>query len=220
MYPAARGALGNNGRMPPRKRPVSSQSRRRAGELRIIGGTWRGRRLPVPDAPGLRPTPDRVRETLFNWLAPRLPGSRCLDLFAGTGVLGLEALSRGAASCVFVESSRAVLRQLESSLSILEAGGASCIHGQALDWLERATGRFDIIFLDPPFASDLLEQAVAAIEARSLLAPGGRVYLEAAAAQALPVPEGWALLREQRAGEVRFGLACVKAPENSRTIAR
>lgn len=219
MVPTPRAGLGNNGRMSPRKRPASKGSRRSAGELRIIGGTWRGRRLPVATAPGLRPTPDRVRETLFNWLAPRLPGSRCLDLFAGTGALGLEALSRGAASCVFVEASRAVLQQLEAALIRLEAAGASCIHGQALDWLERAAGPFDIIFLDPPFDGDLLGQAVARIEARALLAPGGRVYLEAAAAQALPLPAGWTLLREQRAGEVRFGLACVKAPENSRTIA-
>ena len=181
--------------------------------MRIIAGIWRGRRLSVATAPGLRPTADRVRETLFNWLAPRLPGSRCLDLFAGTGALGLEALSRGAASCVFVESSRAVLRQLEASLTRLEAHGATCVHAQALDWLGRAAGPFDIIFLDPPFDSDLLGQAASLIAQGARLAPGGRVYLETAATRQLPLPEGWTLLREQRAGDVRFGLAGVKGAE-------
>ncbi len=212
-HPAPRATLRNNARMPPRKRPASTAPRRSGGELRIIAGTWRGRRLPVDTAPGLRPTPDRVRETLFNWLAPRLPGTRCLDLFAGTGALGLEALSRGAASCVFVESSRAVLRQLEAALLRLEAQGATCVQAAALDWLDTADRPFDIIFLDPPFDSDLLGQAVSMIARRALLAPGGRVYLETAAAQPLPVPEGWMLLREQRAGDVRFGLACVKDTE-------
>ena len=181
--------------------------------MRLIAGSWRGRRLPVAMAPGLRPTPDRVRETLFNWLAPRLPGSRCLDLFAGTGALGLEALSRGAASCVFVESSRQVLLALEAALTRLDAHGASCVQSKALDWLERASGPFDIIFLDPPFDSDLLGQAATLIARRALLSPGGRVYLESAAAQPLPLPEDWTMLRQQRASDVRFGLACVKDAE-------
>jgi 16S rRNA (guanine966-N2)-methyltransferase len=193
--------------MSPRKPPAPDRARRPAGELRINAGAWRGRRLPVPDLPGLRPTPDRVRETLFNWLAPRLDGSRCLDLFAGSGALGLEALSRGAGSCVFVESSRPALRQLQASIALLQAEHGQCVQADALGWLAQATGTFDIIFLDPPFDGQLLAQAVALIEARGLLAPGGRVYLEGPARLPLPLPAGWELLRERRAGQVRFGLA-------------
>jgi 16S rRNA (guanine966-N2)-methyltransferase len=189
-----------------------------AGELRIVAGQWRGRRIPVPALPGLRPTPDRVRETLFNWLAPRLPGSRCLDLFAGTGALGLEALSRGAAGCVFVESSPAAARCLRETLATLQADGASCQVAEALAWLGQAEELFDLVFLDPPFDSDLLAPALAVIDARGLLAAGGRVYVEAPAGQAIALPAGWELLRERRAGQVRFGLAGVKDREISRTI--
>lgn len=188
------------------------------GSVRIVAGQWRGRRIAVPALPGLRPTPDRVRETLFNWLAPRLPGSRCLDLFAGSGALGIEALSRGAASCVFVESSPAAARGLRATLATLGAGEARCETGDALAWLARAEGPFDLVFLDPPFGSALLAAALARLAEGTLLAPDARVYLETAAADPVSLPEGWEWLRQRRAGEVCFGLAGVKATENSRTI--
>lgn len=184
---------------------------RGAGTLRIIGGRWRGRKLPVAAAPGLRPTPDRVRETLFNWLQPLVAGSRVLDPFAGSGALGLEALSRGAASAVFVERSPAVLRALEANLERLEAISAATLYGgDACAWLAAPSGeRFDLVFLDPPFGEeDLLERCCTLLAAGDWLTPEARVYLEAPARRGPPaLPAGWSLLRSKRAGEVGYHLA-------------
>lgn len=181
------------------------------GRIRIIAGQWRGRRLAVPAAPGLRPTPDRVRETLFNWLAPRVPGARCLDLFAGSGALGLEAASRGAGEVVLVERSRPVVAALEAAVAALGAGTVvRVVAGDALDWLAPGRGPFDLIFLDPPYAGGLLDPALAVIHRAGLLAPGGRLYLEDRRAD-VPLPPGWRILRQGRAGEVRFAL--VTGPE-------
>jgi 16S rRNA (guanine966-N2)-methyltransferase len=193
-------------RMTPRRR--SSLSRHGGGKLRIIAGRWRGRRVPVADVPGLRPTADRVRETLFNWLAPTLDGARCLDLFAGTGALGLEALSRGAACCVFVERSRPAAQALRAACRALEAtpAQAEVVEADAFDWLQRAAGEYDLVFLDPPFGAGLLERACTAVTAASLLVARGRLYLETDAGAELPVPSGWRLCREARAGQVRYGL--------------
>lgn len=180
--------------------------RRPPGEVRIIGGEWRGRRIAVPDAPGLRPTGDRIRETLFNWLAAVLPGARCLDLFAGTGALGLEALSRGAAEACFVEQQPALARALEENLRRLGTRGASVTCADAFRFLAGTARPYDLVFLDPPFGDfDLAE--LCTLLGRGWLAEGARVYLEMPAGRALPeLPPGWTVHREKRAGQVRFAL--------------
>ncbi len=168
----------------------------------------RGRLLPIPDQPGLRPTPDRVRETLFNWLAPVLPGARCLDLFAGSGALGLEAASRGAGAVVLVERSDPVVRQLRSNVLTLGVEHVQVVRADALDWLEGEPSPFHIVFLDPPFADGQLAPACERLARPGWLAPGARIYLETAARTGLPpLPPGWELLRERTAGQVRFALA-------------
>ena len=131
----------------------------RAGRLRIVAGNWRSRLLDIADVEGLRPTAERVRETLFNWLAPHLDGARCLDLFAGTGALGFEALSRGAGSCDFVERSPQAVRQLRANVDLLGACNATVVQDDALDFITRFSGMpYDVVFLDPPFAADLLAE--------------------------------------------------------------
>lgn len=185
------------------------------GSLRIIGGAWRGRRLAIADAPGLRPTPDRIRETLFNWLAPRLPGSRCLDAFAGTGALGLEALSRGASKVLFVESSGTVAAAINDALTQFEASGGAVMQGHVPGALAAASGPFDIVFLDPPFDAGLWQPALEALP--PLLAAGNRVYLEYPSAGTPPaLPEGWQLLRRKTAGEVGYCLASWAADGDTR----
>lgn len=186
---------------------AKARNRAPPGEVRIIGGEWRGRRVPVAVASGLRPTADRVRETLFNWLAPVLPGARCLDLFAGTGALGLEALSRGAVAACFVERSGEVARVLEASLERLRARGGSIVVTDARRFLEGPPQPFDIVFLDPPFGEFALGD-LCTLLARGWLAAGARVYLEMPSGEALPpLPPGWDLLREKVAGHVRYALA-------------
>lgn len=178
-----------------------------AGEVRIIGGTWRGRRLPVVAAQGLRPTADRIRETLFNWLAPVLPGMRCLDLFAGTGVLGLEALSRGALEAHFVERQPAVARAIEESLHRLDCHGASVVVADARRYLAGPTRPFDLVFLDPPFGEADLGELCKLLD-NGWLSDNARVYLELPREMALPdLPPRWTVLREKTAGQVRFALA-------------
>ncbi len=179
-----------------------------ANQLRVIGGQWRGRRLTFPDLPGLRPTPDRVRETLFNWLAPVLPGARCLDLFAGSGALGIEALSRGAAEVVFVERHPLAARTLRDHLDRLHAHNARVEQTDALTWLGQPGTPFEIALLDPPFGSGLLEPACAALEARGWLAAGAWIYLEAEVeAGAVKLPAAWTSWREKTAGAVTYRLA-------------
>jgi len=179
------------------------------GALRIIAGEWRGRRLPVADAAGLRPTPDRVRETLFNWLAPVLPGMRCLDLFAGTGALGLEALSRGARQACFVEVQPALALALEQLLARLGCGPgrASVACRDALHYLAGPPEPFDLVFLDPPFGAMDLGRLCTLLDG-GWLADGAFIYLEMAREASLPpLPAGWKLLREKEAGQVRYALA-------------
>ncbi|WP_338115038.1 16S rRNA (guanine(966)-N(2))-methyltransferase RsmD [Thiocapsa imhoffii] len=181
-----------------------------SARLRLVGGRWRGRRLSVPDAPGLRPTPDRVRETLFNWLAPLIPGARCLDVFAGSGALGFEALSRGAREVVMLERAGPVARHLMASAQALGTDEAQIIHTDALRWLEGGGKPFDIVFLDPPFGQDLWSTAIARLNAGGWLKPGSRVYLELPARGILPVlPPTWDLVRDKTAGEVRYSLSVV-----------
>lgn len=180
-------------------------TRMRDHRIRIIGGDWRGRRLTVTDSPGLRPTPDRVRETLFNWLMPVIAGARCLDAFAGTGIMGLEALSRGAASCVFLERDRRLARDIADTLARFGATGGEVRCADTLHFLQGTpAARFDIVFLDPPFAASLWEPALAALPPH--LAPGHLICLEYPAGEP-PLPRGWSVLREKRAGEVGYCLA-------------
>lgn len=176
-------------------------------EFRIIGGEWRRRRLGFPAIPGIRPSPDRVRETLYNWLQGVVPGAQCLDLFAGSGALGLEALSRGAAGCVFVDRERAVIESLRAHLDTLHAQGAELVQSDALAYLTGPGRRFDLVFLDPPFTSELLQRALEYLARVAWLAPDARVYIEYAAGQIPALPAGWGMLREARAGNVGFGLA-------------
>ena len=183
---------------------------RRGGHLnqiRIIGGQWRSRRLEFPDAPSLRPTPDRVRETLFNWLAPVLPGARCLDVFAGSGALGIEALSRGAAAVVFIEHDPVAMRALRDNLARLKAEGGRVEPAEALAWLRRPGTPFEIVFLDPPFDADLLDPVCAALETGGWLADCAWIYLETAAGRQPALPAGWTLHREKTAGMVAYRLA-------------
>ncbi len=191
------------------KKPGAANTKPRPGRLRIVAGKWRSRLLDIADVPGLRPTSERIRETLFNWLAPSIQGARCLDLFAGTGALGFEALSRGAATVVFVDSSRRAINAIENSVQTLHAAGASVHCGDAEAYLRTASREsFDIVFLDPPFADDRLEDVCRLIDELGLLAPGGRVYLEQDRAKpAIELPGRWSLLRDKTAGNVRYRLA-------------
>lgn len=170
--------------------------------MRIVGGAWRSRLVAFPDDPGLRPTPDRVRETLFNWLGQDLAGLACLDLFAGSGALGFEAASRGAARVVLVESDRAALAALAESRATLGAAQVEIVAGDAFDFLARSRERFDVVFLDPPFRQNAVPELLARLPAR--LAPGARVYAEGAA----PVEPGapWRELKRARAGQVSYQL--------------
>lgn len=179
-----------------------------AGRLRIVAGIWRSRLLDIADVPGLRPTSTRIRETLFNWLAPGLPGARCLDLCAGTGALGLEALSRGAASAVFVERSALATRMLRANIATLQATGAEVLQMDALDFSQaQASDPFDLVFLDPPFAADMLNDLCRLLSDRKLLASNARIYLELDRDKPEPeLPEGWQVLKNKTAGNVRYML--------------
>ena len=197
--------------------PIARQPRVAAGgEVRIIAGEWRSRRIAFPEAPGLRPTPDRVRETLFNWLGHDLAGFRCLDLYAGSGVLGFEALSRGAEKVVLVDSGTAVVRALEANamrLGVMGTDRLRIIRADALEFLRRASDasgrtadrtetRFDVVFLDPPFDDGVPTEVLALLPA--LLATGGCVYLESGRpAELLP---SWKVTKSGRAGQVHFQL--------------
>ncbi|WP_133512654.1 16S rRNA (guanine(966)-N(2))-methyltransferase RsmD [Candidatus Thiosymbion oneisti] len=181
------------------------------GQLRIIGGRYRGRRLSIPAQPGLRPTADRVRETLFNWLQPVILGSRCLDLFAGSGALGFEAASRGADEVLMIDCSEPVTQVLAASARSLGAAQVRVRRADALRWLAGSGGPFDLVFLDPPFHKDLLAPSCTLLSSRGWLAPGALVYLEVPANRAvLSLPPDWTLIRDKRAGQVRFALAAVE----------
>lgn len=177
-------------------------------QVRIIGGRWRSRRLPVNDAPGLRPTGDRVRETVFNWLQLHLPGARVLDLFAGTGALGLEALSRGAATAVLVERDHKLCERLRESCTTLGATDARVVESDALRWLRQpATHRFDIVFIDPPFDLGLWQAAMDGLCRDGWLAAGALVYLEYPRDDVPTLPARWRWHRQGMAGATGYGLA-------------
>ena len=180
------------------------------GRVRIIGGTWRSRYLEVPSVPGLRPTPGRVRETLFNWLQPQLPGARCLDLFAGTGALCLEALSRGAREVVMVENSPVALEALRANVAALCVHNARVIASDATEFLKQVAEPFDIIFVDPPFAANLVPSCLSLIAEHGWVRPGGMVYIEAPRTLSpVPLPAGWVQHRTRTAGQVGYHLALV-----------
>lgn len=178
-----------------------------AGQIRIIGGKWRGRKLPVPNSPGLRPTTDRVRETLFNWLAPMIQGVRCLDCFAGSGALGLEALSRYAGEAVLLEADRHVANQLSSNLTLLKAENGLVVNTNSLQWLAQPGQPFNLVFLDPPFRQGLLAETIHLLEKFNWLAADAWIYIEAEAeSTAADVPANWLLHREKIAGQVAYRL--------------
>lgn len=197
-------------RVPRNRRPVgkttASGSQRPPHRLRIVGGRWRGMKIEVPAIEAIRPSPDRVRETLFNWLQQHIVGARCLDLFAGSGALGLEALSRGASAVTFVDREPRVARHLAQTLQRLGAPGASVETEDAVRYLERAPQPFDVVFLDPPFASTLLPPVFAALT-RGWLAPGAHIYVECPADVPLPpLSAGWTVFRSKQAGQVGYHL--------------
>lgn len=192
---------------PAAKTGIAARSPRNS--VRIIGGAWRGRRVEFPDSAGLRPTPDRVRETLFNWLQGPIVGARCLDLFAGSGALGLEALSRGAREVIFVERTPHVARGLRDQLIRLgaEARGRVVEMGAAR-FLRTPTEPFDVVFLDPPFGENALADYLPPLAAGAWVKPGGWVYLESERTEAVPaMPVGWRMSKSKAAGAVAYHLA-------------
>ncbi|MBT8140525.1 MAG: 16S rRNA (guanine(966)-N(2))-methyltransferase RsmD [Gammaproteobacteria bacterium] len=193
---------------------VNKKSYSRAGQknsLRIIAGTLRGSRLAFASAEGLRPTGDRARETLFNWLAAELPGARCVDLFAGSGALSIEALSRGAASATAVELNGEATALLRQEARRLNAAGISVDRADVMAWLQSrpaaARAQFDIAFIDPPFGEQLHEEVCTALEASALLVDGAAIYIESRWLDPqLALPQSWSLHRERKLGEVRCAL--------------
>ena len=184
------------------------RTNRAQNQLRIIGGRWRGRKLPLAARPGLRPTPDRVSETLFNWLAPVIQGSRCLDLYAGSGALGLEAASRGAAGVVMVDRAGEVVGSLRDQRAILDAGEVEVIQADVVQWLRGSPAQaFDIVFLDPPFRQGLLSETMQLLEANGWLAADAFIYIEAEKDLQTDLPEGWVRYRSKQAGQVAYQLA-------------
>ena len=182
-------------------------SRTHQGQLRIIGGRWRSRVLPVIEQPGLRPTPDRVRETLFNWLQAELPGSRCLDLFTGSGALGFEAASRGAREVTLVEVEPAICRILLSNIKTLAADNIELVQQDALLWLNKPDRVYDVVFVDPPYASDVLFEICQKLEMNHWLSGRAFIYIELPSKQELPaLPVNWQIIRGKKAGQVGYYL--------------
>lgn len=185
-----------------------------SNQLRIIGGEWRGRKLCFPDVPNLRPTPDRVRETIFNWLAPMINGAHCLDLFAGSGALGFEALSRGAEHATFVDSHKKATQEIQNNLSLLNANNKANIFSMdGVKFLSHEkfktteVKKYDLVFLDPPYHLDLMQKVVPVLEENDWLADNAMLYLEIEKRQSLPtLPINWQQLKEKTAGEVNYFL--------------
>ncbi|WP_345866976.1 16S rRNA (guanine(966)-N(2))-methyltransferase RsmD [Shewanella algae] len=185
-----------------------AKNRPGSGQVRIIAGQWRSRKLPIQDLEGLRPTTDRVRETLFNWLAGELSGSSVLDCFGGSGALALEALSRYAAFARVYELQKTAAQQLQQNLQTLKCDNAEVINGDVLAGLARpADRRFDIVFIDPPFRKGLAEQTLTLLARHQWLNPGALIYLEVESElQQLPIPADWEALKEKQAGQVSYRL--------------
>ena len=177
-------------------------------QLRIIAGSWRGRKLPVADLPGLRPTSDRIRETVFNWLNMYVPGAHVLDCFSGSGALSLEALSRGAESAVLLEKAAPAAHILKQNLKTLKADHGKVVNTNSLEWLNRPADKaLDIIFLDPPFRTELLEQTCMLLENNGYLHDNSLIYIEVEKELSpLPVPAHWQPLKSKTGGQVHFSL--------------
>jgi 16S rRNA (guanine966-N2)-methyltransferase len=184
-----------------------SAARAGGNQLRIIAGKWRTRVLQFPDVDGLRPTGNRIRETLFNWLAPHLVGAHCLDAFAGSGALGFEALSRGASSALLLEKDPQAYRFLCANKDSLAAGDATIVNASFFDWLKSSPASlFNVVFLDPPFADNLHLQALQGLRSYNLLAPGALVYLESPASVDLALPPIWRVVKSKASGDVCYQL--------------
>ena len=186
-------------------------TRKAPNQVRIIGGLWRSRIVEFPDSTGLRPTPDRVRETLFNWLGQHLDGKACLDLFAGSGALAFEALSRGAAEVIMIEQSSTVARRLKENAELLGADNATVVNADALQFLRDTARPFDVIFLDPPFQQGFLEPVLALLS--PWVTPEGKVYLESELSFA--PSSAWKILKQSRAGQVKFQLMTLASVEET-----
>ena len=178
---------------------------RQPGRVRIIGGTWRGTKLNVPDIEQLRPTPDRIRETLFNWLQNVISGAICLDLFAGSGALGFEAASRGAARVVMIEQNRQLAERLQRQADALHTDIVEIVQADALQWLENARPGFDLVFLDPPFGAGLLARVLPLLARKLLLRRGGLIYVESETGLVID-PCGFEIKKQKRAGQVQYML--------------
>ncbi len=182
------------------------------GSCRIIAGKWRGRKINFDDAEGLRPTTDRIRETVFNWLQPYLSQSICLDCFAGSGVLAFEALSRGAGKAVFIEQNIKTVKCLKDNVRKLDAENVTVLHQDALKWLQSASTdislkqKFDLVFLDPPFRSDLLEKSSDLLNHSGCLAEDAIIYVEHAVDADVVLPDNWLCLKQKNSGQVSYKL--------------
>lgn len=182
-------------------------SKTQRGQLRIIGGSWRGRKLNLQQCETLRPTPDRVRETLFNWLQPDIVNSRCLDLFAGSGALGFEAASRGADAVYMIEKDRAAIAMLNENKQVLQARQIEIRQSDACDYLNRSDEVFDLVFIDPPFESNLIAQCCELLERGHRLSNHAKIYIECGRQNPLEVlPENWHCLKNKQAGQVKYQL--------------
>jgi len=186
----------------------SRGSKGQSGQIRIIGGQWRSRKLPVHDVDGLRPTTDRVKETVFNWLAPYINGAQCLDLFAGSGGLSFEALSRFADSALLLEKDRSAARQLSENLTMLGCDNGQVKNTDSLTFLASpASQQFSLVFIDPPFRKDLLEQSCQLLEQQGWLSDDAVIYLEMESELSqVKLPDNWQCLKEKNAGQVNFSL--------------
>ncbi len=194
-----------------KKKPAKNRSANApSNHLRIIGGQWRGRKLTFPSTEGLRPTGDRIRETLFNWLQFELPEARCLDLFAGSGALALESLSRRAEFCLMIEKDGQACAQLNSHLVALECRQAQVLNTDSLDWLAQCKPedelQFNVVFCDPPFALRLWQRCFELLESKNLIKEGGWIYVEAPKNESLDFPSQWQIHRKKSTGQVDFYL--------------
>lgn len=188
---------------------TSTTKKSHRGQLRIIGGRWRGQKLNFADIDGLRPTGDRIRETLFNWLSPMMADAHCLDLFAGSGALGFEALSRGAAKTILVEKDREAAMLLQQSQQRLKTDDAEIINADAIQWLTNSSRQqpFDVVFLDPPFAANLIQPCCDLLHTQNILASHAAIYMETDIKQPPPVtPSSWQPVKEKTAGQVCYRL--------------
>jgi 16S rRNA (guanine966-N2)-methyltransferase len=189
-------------------RPKKTKTKR-SHDIRIIGGQWRGRKLKVLDLPGLRPTGDRIKETLFNWLTMEIKGSHCLDLFAGSGALGFESLSRGAASVTMIENNSAAAKNLEENKHHLNASSASVVSGDAIQYLNNQSlenHSIDIVFIDPPFSGNLWLPIIDILNSSKLLSDGAFIYIESPKGELLQIPSRWKTHRTKTSGEVCYQL--------------